>query len=58
MVCRNTVGACVLSVMAIMGLVGVRTEVVGREHTGHCQKELATQLEMPEDFLCARLENC
>ena len=31
----NTVGACLLLVIAIMGWIGVGMEVVGREQEGH-----------------------
>ena len=51
-----TVGAWVLLVMAIMGLVWM--EVVGRERVGRSQKGLATQRDMPEHFLCVRWEHC
>ena len=52
----NTVGAWVLLVIAIMGLVGM--EVVGKDHAGHSQEGLTTQRDMPEHFLCARWEHC
>ena len=52
----NTFGAWVLLIIAIMGWVGM--EVVEREHAGHSQEGLATQLDMPEHFLCARWEHC
>ena len=45
----NTVGACVLLVIAIMGWVGM--EVVGREHAVYIQEGLAIQRDMPEHFL-------
>ena len=51
----NTVGACVLLVIAIMGLVGM--EVVGKDHAGYSHEGLATQRDMPEHFQCARLEH-
>ena len=52
----SAVGAWVLLVMTIMGWVGM--EVVGREHAGHSQDGLATQCDMPEQFLYARWEHC
>ena len=52
----DTVEAWVLLVMSILGWVGM--EVVGGEHTGHIKEGLATQWDMLEHFLCARLEQC
>ena len=51
----NAVGAWVLLDIAIMGWVGM--EIIGRDHAGHSLEVLATQLAIPEYFLCARLEH-
>ena len=40
----NAVGAWMLLVIAILGLVGM--EVVGREHSGHRHEGLATQRDL------------
>ena len=44
--------------MGVVGHCHHGLEVVGREHAGHSHEGLATQRNMPEHFLCARLEHC